>query len=155
MGKSGYKWMKNRNSRIVKIDEKGRVFLPTSIRRGLFYGEKIILTTGFEPCIYAFSASNWEKLKQEIGVITPFSKPEIKNTYRHLQGNSEEIELDSQGRFLIPGHLFEYARLKDRVFFIKMDTWFELWNPHVFAEYQKKHPVNAEWIYKNDGNQIS
>ncbi len=142
--------MRNRNSRLVKIDEKGRVFLPVSIKKGLFYGEKIILTTGFEPCIYAFSESSWMKLKNEIGTITPFSSPELKNTLRHLQGNSEEVELDSQGRILIPGHLFEYARLKDSVFFIKMDTWFELWNPEVYRNYQKEHPVRPDGILHNE-----
>ena len=142
--------MKNRNSRLVKIDEKGRVFLPASIKKGLFYGEKIILTTGFEPCIYAFSETNWKELKKEIGTITPFSSEEIKRTLRHLQGNSEEVEIDSQGRILIPGHLFEYAHLGDSVFFIKMDTWFELWNPEVYRAYQKEHPINPNGILKND-----
>lgn len=141
--------MKNRNSRIVKIDEKGRVFLPISIRKGLFFGEKIILTTGFEPCIYAFSETNWKSLKNEIGTITPFSPPELKNTLRHLQGNSEEVEPDSQGRILIPGHLFEYARLKNSVFFIKMDTWFEIWNPEIYKAFQKEHPIKPNGIMNN------
>ena len=137
--------MKKRNSRIVKIDEKGRVFLPSSIKKGLFYGEKLILTTGFEPCIYVFSETNWKRLMEEIGTVTPFSPTSLKNTLRHLQGNSEELELDSQGRILIPGHLFEYARLKDSVFFIKMDTWFEIWNPDVYRKFVEEHPIKPDF----------
>ncbi len=141
--------MKNRNSRIVKIDEKGRVFLPSSLKKGLYYGEKLILTTGFEPCIYVFSETNWKRLMKEIGTVTPFSPPELKNTLRHLQGNSEELELDSQGRILIPGHLFEYARLRDKVFFVKMDTWFEMWNPDIYRQFMEEHPVNIHGL-KNE-----
>ncbi len=142
--------MKNRNSRLVKIDEKGRVFLPSSIKKGLYYGEKLILTSGFEPCIYVFSETNWKRLMDEIGTVTPFSPPNLKNTLRHLQGNSEELELDSQGRILIPGHLFEYARLKDRVFFVRMDTWFEIWNPEVYRKFMEQNPIKSYFTGPKD-----
>jgi len=139
MVKSGKKWREQlarrekRNNRFHKIDEKGRVAIPATLRRNLTFSERLVLTKGFEKCIYAFSEKEWKALMQRIQDI-PLVDEKKRNATRYIMGEAEEVEIDLQGRILLPGHLMEYAGITEECYFVRMPRWFEIWNPE---EYQK------------------
>ncbi len=133
------------NNRIHKIDEKGRVAIPASLRRDLKFGEKLILTKGIEPCIYVFSSTEWLQFIERVKDF-PLWDESKRKAIRFFSGESEEVELDSQGRILIPKHLAQYAGIKKVCFFVKMPRWFEIWDPEVYKENNKPDQIDFKEI---------
>lgn len=107
------------------IDDKGRVAIPARFREEL--GERFVLTKGFEPCLQAFPRPMWEELALKIDRL-PLGSPQARNMRRLLFAPAAEVEVDRQGRILIPQGLREYAGLAEEVLITGMNTYFELWS---------------------------
>jgi len=67
-------------------------------------------------------------------VSGPFVSGLIRDTTRFLLGSASEIELDSQGRFIVPSYLSEYASLKNEGIFLGLGKWVELWDKNLWNE---------------------
>jgi MraZ protein len=106
------------------IDEKGRVAVPSRFREDL--GEGMVLTRGFDQCLQAFPRQVWQQLAQKVSSLS-LGSPEARNLRRILFSNAAEVEVDRQGRILVPQNLREYAGLAEQVVITGMDTYFELW----------------------------
>ncbi|NNJ10472.1 division/cell wall cluster transcriptional repressor MraZ [Chloroflexales bacterium ZM16-3] len=107
------------------IDEKGRVAVPSRFREDL--GEGMVLTRGFDQCLQAFPRQVWQQLAQKVSSLS-LGSPEARNLRRILFSNAAEVEVDRQGRILVPQNLREYAGLAEQVVITGMDTYFELWS---------------------------
>lgn len=107
------------------IDDKGRVAIPARFREEL--GERFVLTRGFEQCLQAFPRSMWETLSEKVDRL-PIGSPQARNMRRILFSPAAEVEIDRQGRILIPQGLREYAALAEEVLITGMNTYFELWS---------------------------
>jgi len=107
------------------IDEKGRVAIPARFREEL--GEGMVLTRGFDQCLQAFPRPVWQQLAQKVSSLS-LGSPEARNLRRILFSNAAEVEVDRQGRILVPQNLREYAGLAEQVVITGMDTFFELWS---------------------------
>jgi len=136
---------KKRNNRIHQIDEKGRVAIPVNLRRQLRFGETLVLTKGIEKCIFVFTQDEWEKFLERVKDF-PLWDEEKRRAIRYISGEAEEVEIDGQGRILIPGHLLSHANLDSSCFFVKMPRWFEIWNPLTYAEIHKPENINFREI---------
>lgn len=106
------------------IDDKGRVAVPARFREEL--GEGMVLTRGFDACLQAFPRHVWQQLSQKVSSLS-LGSPEARNLRRILFSNAAEVEVDRQGRILVPQNLREYAGLAEQVVITGMDTYFELW----------------------------
>jgi MraZ protein len=107
------------------IDDKGRVAVPARFREEL--GEGMVLTRGFDQCLQAFPRPVWQQLAQKVSSLS-LGSPEARNLRRMLFSNAAEVEVDRQGRILVPQNLREYAGLAEQVVITGMDTFFELWS---------------------------
>jgi MraZ protein len=107
------------------IDDKGRVAIPARFREEL--GERFVLTRGFEQCLQAFPRTMWEDLSAKIDRL-PLGNPQARTLRRMLFSPAAEVEIDRQGRILIPQGLREYAGLAEEVLITGMSTYFELWS---------------------------
>lgn len=105
---------------------QGRVVLPKKFRQDV--GNKgVILSRGFEGCIWGFSLEDFEKEAQK-QLETTVTEQKGRDVRRYLFSAAESIRLDDQGRFIIPNSLLEYAKLKDRVVIIGAGDHFEIWD---------------------------
>lgn len=111
----------------TKFTGQGRIILPKKFRQKL-EGNSLVLSRGFEGCIWGFSTSSWER---EAGKQMEVSATErgARDLRRYLFSAAEEVELDSQGRFVIPKPLLSYAQLKDEVVLVGTGDHFEVWQP--------------------------
>lgn len=92
----------------VKIDDKGRIFLPAKFRDGLAGG--IVMTRGQERCLYVFPKEDFFR-NAERWQTAPMSNKEARDFLRvFLDGASDEVP-DRQGRVTIPPTLRAYAEL--------------------------------------------
>src|SRR5690606_11443350 len=115
-----------------KFNNNGRTALPKKFRSQL--GNHLVLLQGYEQCLVLVSANALEQL---VKPDQPFIQAAARETERFLLGNAYEIEPDSQGRFVIPSVLREYAQLQnEEIIFIGVGNRVELWDPAKWTEYQ-------------------
>lgn len=110
---------------IQKIGDKHRVAIPLNLRNIL--GDNLIITKGYENCLIIISKDKWETLISE-NISGPFTSGLIRETSRFLLGSATEINLDFQGRFVIPKQLRTYASIEEYGAFIGLGKWVELWD---------------------------
>lgn len=117
-----------------KIVDGFRVAFPKKFRQEL--GEKFILAQGYEGCLIAVSESQWHLLVR--GAATgPFASQSVRDTSRFLLGSAAEVELDGQGRFVVPENLRDYAAISGEISFLGLGRWVELWDLNKWLERKK------------------
>lgn len=126
-----------------KIGEKKRVSLPSKFREEL--GDEIILTRGYEDVLIIVNKKLWQTIASEV-MNGSFIDKNIRDTSRFLVGGAKEIELDSQGRFVIPQPLYEHADISDEVVFIGLANWIEIWDKEKWEERVKYLKANSDEI---------
>lgn len=115
------------------LDERGRVTLPKKIRQELTRDE-VILSRGFDNCIFGFDREQWEKESQK-HLETNLTDQKGRETRRYLFSSAEKIEIDKLGRLLLPTHLKEYANIGKEIVVVGAGDHFELWNRQEWTTY--------------------
>lgn len=129
-----------------KLDlTKGRTALPVKFRKAL--GKKVIISMGHEGTLMLVSDSAWQKVTADI-VNKPFISQPAREIDRFLLGNAYELELDDQGRFIIPQSLRKYASLGIDLVFVGMGNRIELWDKTRWQEQLKFLKKNINEISK-------
>lgn len=121
----------------TKFSGQGRVILPKKFRRELSGLKELVLSRGFEGCIWGYSTTGFAT---EAGRQLAISATEEGARYirRYLFSGAEETLLDDQGRFVIPGNLLQYAEIKDEVVLIGAGDHFEIWQPQKWNDLIKQ-----------------
>lgn len=116
-----------------RIDEKGRVSLPSAFRRAVSSGPLVLLQWQ-ETHLDLFPAKTWARIRENL--LDHRKRQADRGAYlRRITANAAEVEPDGAGRILIPGLLRESARLDGTVLFIGAVDRIELWNP---ADFEKQ-----------------
>src|SRR3989304_1760094 len=118
----------------VKVGEKGRLAFPKRFREIL--GDRLIITYGFENSLIVVSESNWKALLEGTE-DKPFIQSGARKTQRFLLGSAAMVDLDSQGRFILPEYLRGYATLQEEVVFVGLNKYVEIWENKKWQEYSK------------------
>ncbi|MBP3389081.1 MAG: division/cell wall cluster transcriptional repressor MraZ [Clostridia bacterium] len=111
------------------IDAKGRVFVPAKLRDKL--GESFIAAAVMDHCVCLYSQEEWDKLVEGLSAM-PLTK--ARRLQRHLSANAADVQVDAQGRILLPKHLLSYASLEKEALIIGAGNRAEIWNPAAFEE---------------------
>lgn len=127
----------------TKFSGQGRIILPKKFRKELLDNKEIILSRGFEGCIWGYLSKFFEKdVERQLAVLA--TEKEARYLRRYLFSGAEEILLDEQGRFVIPKNLIEYANLQNEVVLIGTGDHFEIWNPQKWDQIIKKILMKGE-----------
>ncbi|HBQ63411.1 MAG TPA: division/cell wall cluster transcriptional repressor MraZ [Clostridiales bacterium] len=108
------------------LDPKGRVIIPSKMRDDLG-GDRIVITNGFETCLYAYSASEWEKIEEAISNL-PTTSEKVRMFERFFIGPAEVCDMDGQGRVLVPQNLREYAKFEKQIYVVGLKRRLEIWD---------------------------
>ncbi|OGT41946.1 MAG: cell division/cell wall cluster transcriptional repressor MraZ [Gammaproteobacteria bacterium RIFCSPHIGHO2_12_FULL_37_34] len=114
----------------INIDAKGRMVMPTRYRERLQLDSKsiIILTIDTEErCLLLYPLPEWEEIERKLAVLPSFN-PAARRIQRLLIGHAADVEMDNQGRVLLPPLLREYAGLNKRAVLVGQGKKFELWD---------------------------
>ena len=128
------------------LDAKGRLIMPAKLREDM--GEKFILTTGLDGCLFGFSMSEWEKFEDKLKAL-PITNKNARNFVRFFLSGATECELDKQGRFLIAGKLREVAKLDKDVTIIGAGNRIEIWDKAKWEEHNSEENLSIEEIEQN------
>lgn len=114
----------------VNIDAKGRIVMPTRYRERLQLDSKnaVVLTIDTEErCLLLYPLPEWEEIEKKLSALPSFN-PAARRIQRVLVGHATDVEIDSQGRILLPPLLREYAGLTKRAVLVGQGKKFELWD---------------------------
>ncbi|MBO5929209.1 MAG: division/cell wall cluster transcriptional repressor MraZ [Clostridia bacterium] len=109
------------------IDAKGRLFVPAKLRDKL--GSTFIAAAVMDHCVCLYSLEEWNKLQEGLAQM-PMTK--ARKLQRYLSANAEDVQVDSQGRILLPKHLQQYAGLEKEALVIGAGNRAEIWNPTAY-----------------------
>jgi MraZ protein len=136
----------------AKVDAKGRVFIPAAFRKILQSTEdtRLILRKDiYENCLVLYPGNVWE---EELALLRSKLKKyakEQRQIYRKFIQDSELLEMDSNGRILIPKRYLQIADIRNDVRFMGVDHTIEIWNPE-----QLDHPAMDDAAFEEVMNQI-
>lgn len=117
-----------------KIGAKKRIAVPKSFREEL--GSDVILTRGYEGCLVLVDRVRWEDITKDI-MNGSFIDKKIRDSRRFLLAGAHEIELDDQGRFVLPTGLYTYASLSKTAHFLGLINWVEIWSEEKWKEHEE------------------
>ena len=115
-----------------QMDPKGRISLPARFREAFKAG--VYLTLGQEGCLYAFSPEEWRTEKGRIEERA-LADPQSRGYNRVFFGNAEHVDLDAQGRLVVPRRLRDKVRLVKDVAVIGVSDRLEIWPEDEWARY--------------------
>ena len=108
------------------IDAKGRVALPARYRERLADG--VVVTRGFDACLLVYPMRQWTPLAERVANLS-ISDPDVRALRRMLFADAVDLDLDRQGRILIPAGLRDYAELDRDAVVVGMHSFIEIWSP--------------------------
>jgi MraZ protein len=114
----------------INIDAKGRIAMPTRYRERLELDSKstVIVTIDTEErCLLMYPMPEWEEIERKIASLPSF-QPAARRIQRLLIGHATDVEMDGQGRLLLPQLLRDYAGLDKRAVLVGQGKKFELWD---------------------------
>lgn len=130
------------------VDPKGRVIIPAPFREIISsnYSTKLYITNDpFERCISVYPLEEWNKL-QEFVRTKPKSDKAIKYFRRRVIASAIEIEIDKQGRVLIPAALREDARINTNVVIVGQLESIEIWDREEWDNLSDPSKVDKQTI---------
>jgi len=121
----------------INMDAKGRLAMPARQREPLLSqcdGQIVLTIDTQSSCLVIYPLPEWERIADEIQKL-PALKPAVKRFQRLMLGYATDIELDGNGRMLLPAPLREYAQLDKKLVLVGQGNKFELWSEALwFAE---------------------
>ncbi len=114
----------------INMDAKGRLAMPARQREPLMSrceGQIVVTIDTQTACLVIYPLPEWERIEQEIQGL-PSLKPAVRRFQRLVLGYATDLELDANGRILLPQSLREYARLDKKLVLVGQGNKLELWS---------------------------
>ena len=119
-----------------QLDAKGRIALPRKFAEA--FGEGVYLTLGQDDCLWVFPKDEWDRRSEEIR-RRPLSGQTARAYSRMFFGFAERMDLDGQGRMVIPQRLRAQAELEREVVVMGLFDHLEIWPARVWDRYEQQH----------------
>lgn len=114
------------------LDNKNRMTIPSKLREGL--GETFVITKGLDGCLYVYPMNEWRILEEKLKQL-PLTSKDARAFVRFFFSGANEIDIDKQGRALIPQNLLVYANIDKDIVSIGVSTRIEIWSKEKWKEY--------------------
>lgn len=114
------------------LDSKNRITIPSKFRDEL--GENFILTKGLDGCLYAYTKNAWDLFQEKLMKL-PITSKDARAFSRFFFSGANELDIDKQGRALIPQSLLEYAHIEKDIVSIGVSNRIEIWSREKWDEY--------------------
>lgn len=125
------------------LDAKGRVIIPAKFREQLSYN--IILTRGLDGCITVYTQDQWQIIYEQLKKL-PTTKRESRMYIHMITSKAAEVEIDKQGRVLIPSSLISEANIEKACVIVGAADHFEIWSQESWDAYYQTASESFEDI---------
>ncbi len=112
-----------------KVDAKGRLMLPTSLKKQLGSLEEgfVLKRSVFQPCLELFPMSEWNKMTLKINKLNRFVKKN-NDFIRRFTAGVKMVDIDATGRLLIPKDLVVFATIEKDIVLNSAINIIEIWD---------------------------
>jgi MraZ protein len=117
------------------LDEKNRLFIPPKFRSE---EKKYVLTCGIDNCIVIYSFNHWRNVIKKIELLSIKNKTYQRAFVRLFFAEAEIVEIDKQGRLLIPKKFKHKYKLYNEVVLVGNKDKIELWPKEEWDKYYDK-----------------
>ena len=119
----------------AKADDKGRVFVPAAYRKQLDSDLSIVVRKDPDnKCLMMYPRSVWESKVQTLRSSLNEWDPRDQMILMQFVSDAVCVEVDSQGRILIPSVLREFAALDKEVVLVGVGGRIEIWSKERWEE---------------------
>jgi len=118
---------------LVSFSAPGRVVLPKKLRE-LLKGNVFILAKGFNFCLAGFDKDAWEEKAKDLVNVSLLENENLEKR-RFIFSSTVYLEIDDQGRFVIPKNMLDFSSLKNKVQIIGMLIMFVVLTVYLFLAY--------------------
>jgi len=126
---------------VSKLTDKDRVSVPKKFRDEL--GNDLIVARWYENCLVLVTKENWKLIQSRlIGTTKTVIEP-VRDIDRFILGSAYEIELDAQGRFVVPELLINHAELTEDVVFVGLLDRVEVWSKQLWESLEEQSQQKA------------
>lgn len=117
-----------------KIDQKGRLAVPAKFRRELREGA--IVTRGLDNCLFLYTKKEWDKMAEKLSRL-PISQSNTRAFSRLMLAGAMDVEIDKQGRIIIPDYLRKFAGLSKNTVIAGLLNRLEIWDESKWEVYKR------------------
>ena len=130
------------------VDEKGRLAIPMKFRKQLAKGA--VVTRGLDNCLFVYDAAEWQKLAEKLATL-PLTQANARAFSRLMLAGAMAVDIDKQGRVVLPEYLREYAGLGKDVIIAGLYSRVEIWNRATWNAYKTQTEKDSNEIAERMG----
>jgi MraZ protein len=116
------------------LDNKGRLAVPVKFRNDLKKGA--VVTKGLDGCLFLYTMSEWKILAEKLSKL-PISQSNTRAFARLMLAGAMDVQVDKQGRVVLPDYLRKYAALKKKIIISGLYNRLEIWDENSWEKYKK------------------
>ena len=107
------------------VDAKGRLIIPSKFREIL--GDEFVISKGMDGCLFVYANDDWNAFEQKLTSL-PLINKEARQFARFFLAGAAQVEVDKQGRILLPASLRSFANLDKDVVLVGVGSRIEIWD---------------------------
>jgi MraZ protein len=114
---------------VLNLDAKGRLAIPARYRERIqsSCASRLVVTVDRDRCLLLYPEPAWAEIERKIAALPSFNSAN-RATQRLYIGHAQDLEMDGQGRVLLPPELRTFASLEKRVALVGQGQKFEIWD---------------------------
>ncbi|PJK17952.1 cell division/cell wall cluster transcriptional repressor MraZ [Chryseomicrobium excrementi] len=128
------------------LDAKGRLIVPAKFREHL--EGSFVITRGLDQCLFGYPMEEWRKLEEKLKEL-PLTKKDARAFTRFFFSGATEVEIDKQGRIMLPANLREYAKMEKECVVLGVSSRFEIWAKDAWDGYAEESEESFNEIAEN------
>lgn len=134
-----------RGSYPARIDDKGRLKLPTAFKAQVEqqHGAELYVTSVAGDCVRLYPMPVWLGVEERLSRM-PSTHPAKLKFLDRVSFYGQVTEFDGQGRVLIPGRLREAAAMTGEVDVLGQMEYLEVWNHDRFLSKLQRDPYTDD-----------
>ncbi|WP_424493357.1 division/cell wall cluster transcriptional repressor MraZ [Salinimicrobium sp. GXAS 041] len=114
-----------------KVDAKGRLMVPAPLKKQLvpmLQDGFVLKRSVYENCLELYPLKEWDAVMEEMdGRLNRFLKPH-RNLMRRFTAGAKTVDVDTNGRLLIPKDLVEFAGIDKEIVLTSAMNYIEIWD---------------------------
>jgi len=120
------------------LDDKKRLALAKRVREQLGEPTTLFVTPGPDGCLWLYTQDGLERLAEKLDQ-SPATDAEARVFRRLYFAQTEAVDVDRNGRILVPDRLVQFAGLQHEVVLIGVRDHLELWDAERWQSYLTQH----------------
>ena len=117
------------------VDSKGRLAIPVKFRGDPAKGA--VVTKGLDQCLFLYTKGEWATLADKLSKL-PISQANTRAFARLMLAGAMDVEIDKQGRIILPEYLRKYGGLKKKVVIAGLFNRLEIWDTNAWNKYKNE-----------------